>query len=277
MEEYKFPTARLEGKGPFAVGMTIFLDKLIASASQEKIHSRLNKRSSTFVINLAGEEPNSDELLLIGEMWRLGRAGQLTINRASGSVNNANNTSIQIQMKPSNNRIVRIKRGREVEEVSIEEIGLKLRSVEENCNSNLLINESSDENVNSTPNLSEDAIGLTDNNFHFQADIHYLLMNGKMEKNPILREKALRSVKEIVNFGRAEIVIHEIPKEVLKRSLHGAGVGSSGLTTKYNSKIDEDLRDLVGRLGNLLHRKLQGKLILFVNHKDNHIEAFYNK
>lgn len=255
MEEYKFPTARLEGKGPFAVGMSLFLDKLAGSGGPLPC-----KPKRSFVINLGSEEPNGDELILIGEMWRLGRAGQLTINRAGVNINN--NTSVQLQMKSSNNRIVRIKRGRDVEEVSIEDFASKLRSIDDS--NTVLSGDSGDETVSNVLNEDEALTG----------DVHYLLVNSKMEKNPILREKALRAVKQVVNLVKCDIVIHELPKEVLKRTLHPSA--DSG-NVNVNNKRLEEWRELVGRLSNLLLGKLAGKMILFVNHKDSHIEAYFNK
>lgn len=115
----------MEGKGPFGVGSSLFLDKL-----NLKVRSKVGPLN--YVINLHSAEPSSDELVLIGEMWRLGRAGGLLINHASNGSNNNNNnnnanTTVHLQVKlSSGGRSIRIK-WRNVEDVLIEDLGMKLK------------------------------------------------------------------------------------------------------------------------------------------------------
>lgn len=78
------------------------------------------------MINLHENEPSSDELVLIGEMWRLGRASGLLINNATSSNNGPNTVYLQVKLS-SGGRNVRIK-WRAVEDVLIEDLGNKLKS-----------------------------------------------------------------------------------------------------------------------------------------------------
>ena len=112
-------------------------------------------------------------------------------------------------------------------------------------------------------------------------NVHYLLANPKMERNPLLREKALKAFKQ-ANPAKSEIIIHDLGREILKRFLHfeaaelfGNGINFSS-SKKAHFKMSEEERDQLGRLSNLMQSRLGGKMILFVNHKDGQVESFYN-
>lgn len=252
MEEYKFPTARLEGKGPFAVGMSLFLEKISGV-------KRVKPPRFTIVLNLIGEAANASELWLIGELWRLGRGGNLTVNRdISGNLSQT--WTIQMQLKATG-KVLRMKwrTGKEVEEIPIEEVGAKLKQIEE-TEFDLM----SDSDVIGTAEpFTNPSNPVSDEN-----NVHFVLAGAKGERNPILREKAAKAVK-LVNPSRAEIVIHELPRDILKRLLHdnNARVG----------KVSEEFRDQLMKMGQLLQGKLAGKMVIFVNHKDNQIDTFFNK
>ena len=108
-----------------------------------------------------------------------------------------------------------------------------------------------------------------------ESSVHYLLANPKMEKSALLREKALKAFKQ-ANPAKSEIVVHDLPREILKRFLHfEAAEISSNSVKKPQIKMSEEDRDQLGRLNNLMQSRLNGKMILFVNHKDGQMEAFY--
>lgn len=278
MEEYKFPTARLEGKGPFAVGMSLFLDKMISFSISISKHQMKQKYSRPIFLNLTGETANSDELWLIGELWRLGRGGNLIIGNSGGGGGGGGggdktttNSSIQLQVKVTGKGVLRMKwrAGREAEEISIEEIGQKLKFIEESEDFNT-DNEMTSVTVTGVMNEYSDSIDGTNCG---GGDVHFVLSSGasKAERNPILRDKALKALK-LVNPSKIEIVIHELPRDLLKRLLY-----DNNPRNTISLKVSEDFRDQLTKLGQLLQGKLAGKTVLFVNHKDNQIDMIFNK
>ena len=227
---------------------------------QQQVKQRQNR---PIILNLIGESANSDELWLIGELWRLGRGGNLNISGSGGD--KAGNSSIQLQVKATGKRVLRVKwrTGREVEEISIEEIGQKLKMIEELED---LVSESDTlVTVSSDFNLGESNCEL--------CDVHFVLSASKAERNPILREKAVKALK-LVNPSKAEIVIHELPRDLLKRFLYDNSPRNS---SSINAKVSEEFRDQLMKMGQLLQGKLAGKTIVFVNHKDNQIDLIFNK
>lgn len=240
--------------------MSLFLDKIIATKKIRKQQIGQSATGRLILLNLIGETANSDELWLIGELWRLGRGGNLIIGGGDKSITgsssglNPSTSTIQIQMKATGKRVLRVK-WRTVEEISIEEIGQKLKMIEE-----------SEELVN---NNETEQIIINECNDSSTSDVHFVLSASKAERNPILREKAGKALK-LANPSKTEIVIHELPRDILKRFL-------SDHPRNSTLKVSEEFRDQLTKMGQLLQGKLAGKTVLFFNHKDNQIEMIFNK
>ena len=234
--------------------MSLFLDKISTSKPTQ---NKINKSVRLIVLNLAGEAANSDELWLIGEIWRLGRAANFIVNKAEKSIEKFSN-SIQLQLKATG-KVLRVKwrTGREVEEISMEEIGTKLRSIEE---SDDFLSENDTHNLNTATDYTTETVA----DF---VDVHFVLATAKAERNPILREKAVKALK-LVNPNKPEIVIHELPRDLFKRLIHD---------NTRNFKVSEEFRDQLMKMGQLLQGKLAGKMVIFINHKDNQIDIIFNK
>lgn len=243
--------------------MSLFLDKIITTKKIRKQQLGQPAAGRLILLNLIGETANSDELWIIGELWRLGRGGNLIIGGGDKSITGLSSSLspstsiIQIQMKATGKRVLRVK-WRTVEEISIEEIGQKLKMIEE----------SEDSVINSHNSNETEQIILNECN-DSSTDVHFVLSASKAERNPILREKAGKALK-LANPSKTEIVIHELPRDILKRFL-------SDQPRNTTLKVSEDFRDQLTKMGQLLQGKLAGKTVLFFNHKDNQIEMIFNK
>ena len=327
MEEYKFPTARLEGKGPFAVGVTLFLDRLSNRILTNSIYNNnnnynyntnnnnnnnyYNNNNRKVLLNLSGDEANLEELKLIDELWNLGKivvvSNKIKNNRNNTNTNKfgdqigigSNGFSLQLQIKSSGGIVkIKSKNFKEIEEVSINEIGNRLKSIFEefseiNCENNnnnidefdeyyessqdYLIGSNNNNNNNNSSNNNNN------NNIVESFNVHYLLSH-KSEKNPILKEKALKAVRSL-NPSKGEIIIHELPRDLLRKlldKLNGNGIlnPQSSLLNNNNNQTrnnnEEAFREQIGRLNQVLG-KLGNKMVVFFNHKDNQIDLIFNK
>ena len=253
MEEYKFPTARLEGRGPFALGATLFLDRLKSSSQTGQLKpQRKLSTCGPLILNLLSDVANCDEMWLIGELWRTGRTN-LTVNRKNLNQNKSS-SSLILQMKATG-RIVRIKRKNSVEEVSLDQISTKLD--EEFCEYDYTATSDIESALN--PEMESE----------LYEGVHYLMQQTKSERNqPLLREKALRSLK-LSNLTKCEIVIHDIPHDILKKFFYDPG-------NIPRVKSNEEYRDQLNKLAQLMQSKLVGKTLFLFNHKDQQIDLYYN-
>lgn len=235
-----------------------------------------------------------EEVWLIGELWRLGTWRPVQILKP-GRVNELSAGCIQVQVK-SSGRAVRIKwkQQREVEEVALDMVCARLRAIlHESANEGAGTDESGlDERDGPVSSLvsgpSGDTCDIGDSlvpnppitSSPFEPNFHYILSAPKSERNPIIREKALKIVKPLLSAAKPEIVIHELPLDLLRRVIDHC-VGSNP-TNQQRMKLSgvtdsEEFRDQIGRLLQLLQARLQNKLVLLFNHKDAHIEIFFNR
>ena len=224
------------------------------------------------ILNLVNcDQPTNEELWLIGEIWRLGRGANLMIPR--GGVAPTGN-SIQIQVK-SNSGKVRVKTGRDVAELTLEEFVIKLENNEFNEN---VISDSPD-----TQDLDHpDDTSLLATNDPI-TPVHYILSNPNAKSdrsNPIMREKALKALKQLTTTipKSVEILIHELPRDIIGKLLYEPG------SMVQSKKMGEEQRDQVQRMSQFLlggGNKKSGnvaassKLMVLFNHKDNQIDLYY--
>lgn len=221
------------------------------------------KKNINLILNLLGDEPNNEELWLIGEIWRVGRSSNFTVNpknttTSTRTVQVPSSQTVLLQMKAIG-RTIRIKSKSSVEEVNLEEISVKL---EEICNFE-------NDPIQSDLEQGTGAVSVDfDANESITEGIHYVLQ-GKSEKNPLLREKAIKAVKS-VNPSKSEIVIHELPRDILRKFLYDPSKPLSN-----NGKSNEEYREQLTKLSQLLQNKLAGKTVILFNHKDQQIDMYY--
>ena len=279
IEEYKFPTARLEGKGPFGVGVSLFLDNFPVSAISKRA------KNSGMVLSLL-EEPSAEEMWLIGEIWRLGRGAQLTVQSKHGSLNaiSIGSNCMQIQVK-SNSGKVRVKIGRDVEEVPLEDFPSKLENNEFNifdqAGLGSLMSDSQDPGNLETDADDPGTVSFNESNI----PVHYILSTPKSERsNPILREKAIKALKQFTATATKspEVLIHELPRDMITKIIYDP------LALK-SLKMSEEQRDQMNRMCQFINSSgvgkkpangatsSTGKVTVLFNHKDNQTDIIYMK
>lgn len=225
------------------------------------------------ILNLVDcDQPTNEELWLIGEIWRLGRGTNLMIPR--GGVAPSGN-SIQIQVK-SNSGKVRVKNGREVEELTLEEFVVKLEN--NDFNENVMSDTPDPQDLDHT-----DEINVSTTNDPI-TPVHYILSNPNAKSsdrsNPIMREKALKALKQLTTTipKSVEILIHELPRDIIGKLLYEPGA------LVQSRKMGEEQRDQVQRMSQFLlgggnkksgNATVSHKLMVLFNHKDNQIDLYY--
>lgn len=206
------------------------------------------------ILNLLADEPNGEELWLIGEIWRLGRCNFSVNTRNSMRIPTQSAGTIILQMKATG-RVVRLKSKSSVEEINLDEIYVKLDE--------LLSTDSGDQSDldpgQSFADLDHADTTVVDNGIHY-------LLQAKSEKSSLLREKALRAVKSL-NPGKSEIIIHELPRDILRKFLYDPKT--------LNLNRNEDYRESLIKLGQWMQTKLAGKPLILFNHRDQQIDMYY--
>lgn len=268
------------------MGVSLFLDNFPANTTTTTSSSSKKTTKNGMILTLAnGECPSNEELWLIGEIWRVGRGSNLTIITAKNAGNsNTPANHLQIQVKSNSGR-VRVKLGREVEEFSLEEFPLKLEANELNWNWNyeqvnmLSDSQDLDQDHEDTTTLASEASN--------SIPVHYVLTNQKSERaNPILREKAMKAVKQVTTAVASakslEILIHELPRELVGKLLYDpAALTTTTTTTAKSVKMGEEQREQVQRMNQFIGKKQPGsllpKVMVLYNHKDNQTDLLYIK
>ena len=235
------------------------------------------------------DHPSTEELWLIGEIWRVGRGANLTIiSTRSPSGNATPPNSLQIQVK-SNSGKVRVKSGREVEEVSLEEFPAKLENNEFNYDQSLTSVMCDSQDATGGFNPETDHVHTEDPGFtEASTPVHYILSNPKSERptNPILREKAMKALKQVTTATTksAEILIHELPREIIAKMVYEP----AALTNNQTVKMNEEQRDQVQRMNQFISGGRKpvggsnavvgtGRVMVLYNHKDNQTDLLYMK
>lgn len=236
------------------MGVNLFLDNFPVMS----VNSIRKNVKNGMILTLAnGEVPSNEELWIIGEIWRIGRGTNFTVL----STNNGTNVPVnflQIQVK-SNSGKVRLKIGREVEEFSLEEFLLKLEANE--LNSNEQINILSD--AQEFPEIDHEDFNESN------VPIHYVLSNPRT--NPILREKAMKAMKQVTTATTKsiEIIIHELPRDMIGKLVYDPA-------TLKNTKMGEEQREQLQRINQFITKKSKVMMVLY-NHKDNQTDLYYIK
>lgn len=264
------------------MGVSLFLDNFPANTATTSSSSKKTTKNGMLLTLANGECPSNEELWLIGEIWRVGRGSNLTIITAKNAGNsNTPANHLQIQVKSNSGR-VRVKLGREVEEFSLEEFPAKLEANELNWNWNWncdqvnMVSDSQDldQDHEDTTALASEASN--------SIPVHYVLTNQKSERaNPILREKAMKAVKQVATAvaKSLEVLIHELPRELVGKLLYDPAALTATRTTAV--KMGEEQREQVQRMNQFIGKKQPGsllpKVMVLYNHKDNQTDLLYIK
>ena len=164
----------------------------------------------------------------------------------------------------------------------MEDFPLKLEN-NEFTNEQALISDSPDPGNQDYPDHVYIDESSTPVNNESPTPIHYILPNPKSDRsNPILREKALKALKQVTvsTHKSVEILIHELPRDIIGKLIYDPS--SINKTTRMN----EEQRDQVQKMNQFISgsniKKTAGissnstKLIVLFNHKDNQIDLFYS-
>lgn len=239
VEEYRFPTSRLESPGPVAFGASFNLINLTKISTPS---------ATTHQVALLVPDELSDECTsLFLELLKCCSVRLFAESEEAALLRQVKSFSVShvLQVRRSLVRIKNVTSGRQFD-VPVNEVISVLDRDEGHEPSYVQVNESNTETATESPPEQE---------FHF-------VLSGAKHQRTLLREKATKS---LLSLKDCTVIIHEIPRELLLSVIDG----------KVAAWRDAEELDLAHKLLALLKKlaveKKPTKPVCFYNHRDSSI------